>query len=264
MSDVQILVVDDDPKVRNLLRRCFEGEGFGVVEAADAPHAILMAETTKPDLITLDIRLGESDGFEVARKVRAFSNVPIIMVTGRDDVIDRVVGLELGADDYITKPFHLRELIARVKSVLRRATIQKNGTTAPYPAPTDRDGLTAASAETFHFDGLAAIPDRFELIDRQGQSCALTSGDFKLLNAFLLRPKRILSRDQLMDLIGGPDWTPLDRTIDNQVARLRKKIEHDPANPKLITTIRGVGYAFTSDVKRSGQPMTADIAAPTA
>jgi DNA-binding response OmpR family regulator len=254
MAGAQILVVDDDPKVRNLLRRCFEGEGFRVIEADDAPRAIELAQSAAPDLITLDIRLGKGDGFAVARAVRTFSDVAIIMVTGKDDVIDRIVGLELGADDYITKPFHLRELVARVRSVLRRSASQRDDQSTRHPVPTGNDQPTDPGGDIFSFDGLAAIQDRFELIDRGGQPCALTSGDFKLLNIFLLRPKRILSRAQLMDLIGGADWAPLDRTIDNQIARLRKKIEKDPANPKLITTVRGVGYAFSCDVERSGQP----------
>ncbi len=256
MADEHILVVDDDPKVRNLLSRCLTGEGFTVLEAEDEPQALELANCTRLDLITLDINLGRGDGFEVARKVRTFSDVPIIMITGKDDVIDRVVGLELGADDYITKPFHLRELIARVKSVLRRARIRQTDPLDQHTGPSGKGQHVAPDSETFRFDGLTAIPDQFELLDRDGKPCDLTSGDFKLLGEFLLRPKRILSREQLMDLIGGPDWTPQDRAIDNQVARLRKKIERDPANPKLITTVRGVGYTLSCEVERSGQAGT--------
>ncbi len=253
MTDTHILVVDDDPKVRNLLKRCLTGEGFTVTEAEDEPQALELVKCTRLDLITLDINLGLDDGFEVARKVRAFSDVPIIMITGKDDVIDRIVGLELGADDYITKPFHLREMIARVKSVLRRAKIRQADPSVPHTEPSGTDQHSVPNSESFHFDGLTAIPNRFELLDRDGKPCDLTSSDFKLLGEFLLRPKRILSREQLMDLIGGVDWTPLDRTIDNRVARLRKKIERDPANPTLITTVRGVGYSFTCEVERSCQ-----------
>lgn len=251
MTDTHILVVDDDPKVRNLLSRCLTGEGFTVLEAETAPQALDLATRTPLDLITLDINLGHGDGFEVARRVRAFSDVPIVMITGKDDVIDRVVGLELGADDYITKPFHLRELVARVKSVLRRARLRQAG--PPQALPSCTEHHPGPDSVVFRFDGLTAIPDRFELLDRDGRPCVLTSGDFKLLNVFLSRPRRVLSREQLMDLIGGPDWTPLDRTIDNQVARLRKKIERDPVRPGLITTVRGVGYSFTSEVERSRQ-----------
>lgn len=253
MASTHVLVVDDDPKVRTLLSRCLTGEGFTVLEAEDEPQTLDRARNTRLDLITLDINLGRDDGFEVARKVRAFSDVPIIMVTGKDDVIDRVVGLELGADDYITKPFHLRELIARVKSVLRRDRIRRTDPMAHQTDPSGTDQHVVPDSDIFLFDDLTAIPDRFELLDREGEPCDLTSGDFKLLNVFLSRPRRVLSREQLMDLIGGQDWTPLDRTIDNQVARLRKKIERDPARPKLITTVRGVGYSFTCEVVRSSQ-----------
>ncbi|HEY9040132.1 MAG TPA: response regulator transcription factor [Roseovarius sp.] len=256
MADEHILIVDDDPKVRNLLSRCLTGEGFTVLEAEDEPQALDLAKCAQIDLITLDINLGRGDGFEVARKVRGFSDVPIIMITGKDDVIDRVVGLELGADDYITKPFHLRELVARVKSVLRRARIRDADPSVQPAASSGEDQNIAPDSETFRFDGLTAIPDRFELLDRNGKPCDLTSADFKLLSEFLLRPKRVLSREQLMDLIGGPDWTPQDRAIDNQVARLRKKIERDPAHPKLITTVRGVGYTLSCEVERSGQVRT--------
>ena len=254
MSDAHILVVDDDLKVRNLLRRCLQGEGFTVIEADNESEVLDLAESGEFDLITLDINLGQGDGFEIARKVRQFSSIPIIMVTGKDDVIDRVVGLELGADDYITKPFHLRELIARVKSVLRRAKSPPTDLLAHRRVSPSNAQQNKPESVTFRFDDLAAVPDRFELFDRNGQLCELTSGDFKLLRELLLRPKRILSREQLMDMIGGLNWTPLDRTIDNQVARLRKKIERDPANPKLIKTVRGVGYSFACEVERSGQP----------
>ncbi|MEB8386551.1 response regulator transcription factor [Rhodobacteraceae bacterium KMM 6894] len=248
MTQTQILIVEDDPKVRNVLSRCLKGEGFAVVEAEDEPQALALAKCTSFDLMTLDINLGEDDGFSLARKIRQFSQVPIIMVTGKDDVIDRVVGLELGADDYITKPFHLRELIARVKSVLRRT--KPSNPDIDTKRVSDADHATKPVDGAFHFDGMTAFPDRFELFDRDGQPCELTSGEFKLLNVFIQRPKRILSREQLMDLIGGPDWTPLDRTIDNQIARLRKKVERDASNPKLITTVRGVGYSFTCDIAR--------------
>lgn len=198
--------------------------------------------SVQPHLISLDLQLGKDDGFDIARHIRSFSQVPIIMVTGKDDVIDRVVGLELGADDYITKPFHVREVLARVKSVLRR-----HHAAAPE-MPVTQQGTPPMPV--LCFDGLAARLDQFELIGRDGQSVDLTSGDFKLLRVFLERPKRTLSRETLMDLIGGTEWSPLDRTIDNQVARLRKKIELDPAQPRLIKTVRGIGYMFSGDITR--------------
>ncbi len=237
MKSAVILVVDDDPKIRNVLRRCFEGEGAIVREAGDKAGTLAAIAQHPIDLITLDLDLGEDDGFDVARAIRKISAVPIIMVTGKDDVIDRVVGLEIGADDYVSKPFHLREVVARIKSVLRRTR-----DTAPKPS-------LAAGSPAWHFDDMTAVIDEMTLFDRNGDLIDLTSGEFKLLSIFLARPKRVLSREQLMDLVGGHCYAPLDRTIDNQIARLRKKIERNPAAPRLISTIRGVGYSFTCDVQ---------------
>ncbi len=242
-TDSAILVVDDDPKIRTLLRNVLESEGFAVREAGDAATALDALHANGVDLVTLDLQLGGDDGFDVARSVRKFSQVPIIMVTGKDDVIDRVVGLEIGADDYITKPFHVREVLARVRSVLRRT--KQNAVDAANLTSQD----DCPDSPAYRFDGLIAVPDQMELKDRAGQFLELTSGDFKLLNVFIQKAKRVLSRDQLMTLTGGVEWSPLDRTIDNQVARLRKKIERDPADPRLIKTVRGVGYTFACDVE---------------
>jgi DNA-binding response OmpR family regulator len=243
MADNSILVVDDDPKIRTLLRNVLEGEGFAVREAETAAQVMAQIADSAPVLVTLDIHLGAENGIEIAREIRRTSHVPIIMDTGKDDVIDRVVGLEVGADDYITKPFHVREVIARVRSVLRRSDVAGQGA---------QDTATVQGTEAsvaYRFDGLTAIPDQLELLDRDDAPSGLTSGDFKLLTVFLTRPKRVLSRDQLMDLTGGTEWNPLDRAIDNQIARLRKKIERDPSDPKLIKTVRGVGYTFAQDVE---------------
>jgi DNA-binding response OmpR family regulator len=237
-----ILVVDDDPKMRALLRRCLEGEGFAIREASSADEVIAALSTLAIALIALDLNLGAESGLAIARQVRQVSKVPIIMITAKTDVIDRVVGLELGADDYITKPFHPRELVARVRAVLRRA----EPATDTLPNASDR----AATGNSVSFDGLKAYPDRHELYDRQGALVDLTSGDFLLLQVFLDHPKRILSRERIMDLLHGTQWAPFDRTIDNQVARLRRRIERDTARPLLIKTVRGVGYMFAADLER--------------
>lgn len=238
MDEKTILVVDDDSKIRTLLRNVLEAEGFVVREAGNAQDTLAAIEREAPHLITLDIHLASENGLEIAKDIRAQSNIPIIMVTARSDVIDRVVGLELGADDYITKPFHVREVVARVRSVLRRTD----------DTPAIAKGSDADSV-TLEFDGMTAKAGLMEVRDRDGELCDLTSGEFKLLMAFLSRPKRVLSRDQLMDLVGGHEWNPLDRTIDNQVARLRKKIETTPSEPHLIKTVRGVGYTLACDVR---------------
>jgi DNA-binding response OmpR family regulator len=237
MSEKRILVVDDDPKIRDLLRRCLEDAAFVVDEAEDGEGVWASIAAAMPDLVTLDLNLGSQDGLDIAREIRRSSDVPLIIITGKNDVIDRVVGLELGADDYITKPFHVRELVARVRTVLRRAEIRVG------IIPTIQNGSTD-KGHLLRLDGLTIDRDRMVLTDRNGMVCDLTTTDFKLLCAFVDNPKRVLSRDRLMDLINGPAWTPLDRAIDNQVARLRKKIERDPAHPLLIKTVRGIGYTL--------------------
>ncbi|NNE82127.1 MAG: response regulator transcription factor [Silicimonas sp.] len=247
MANQTLLIVEDDPKIRTLLVNVLEGEGYDVVQSDDGEEVLDLIAKQAIDLITLDIHLGSRNGLELAREIRSVSTVPIIMVTGQDDVIDRVVGLEVGADDYIAKPFHVREVIARVRSVLRRSGGREAENVNAVPG--DSPKQVAPESKAFHFDGLTAIPDRMELLDRLGEDCKLTSGDFKLLTVFLDRPKHVLSRDRLMDLTGGLEWSPLDRTIDNQVARLRKKIERDPSEPKIIKTVRGVGYTLACDVQ---------------
>lgn len=235
MAQNKVLVVDDDRKVRALLRRCLEADGFSVDEAENGEGVRRALSNDPPDLVTLDLNLGAEDGLDIVRDIRRSHDVAIMMVTGKDDVIDRVVGLELGADDYLTKPFHVREVLARVRAVLRRTA----GRTKDPPAD------PAAGGTVLYLDGLTVDLDRLMLTDRDGEDCELTTADFKLLSAFLHNAKRTLSRDRLMDLIDGADWVPLDRTIDNQVARLRKKIERDPAHPMLIKTVRGIGYMLT-------------------
>ncbi|NUH67124.1 response regulator [Sulfitobacter sp. S0837] len=234
MAAKNILIVDDDAKIRTLLRRCLEGDGYRVVEAHNAQSVRAAFAAEDFDLVTLDLNLGAEDGLDIARELHRDHDVPIFMVTGKDDVIDRVVGLELGADDYLTKPFHVREVLARVKSVLRRSGKRDRDEEAQ---PQDDPWLA--------LDGLKVKLDRMLLVDRDGHECDLTTADFKLLTAFLNHAKKPLSRDRLMDLIDGQDWAPLDRTIDNQVARLRKKVERDPTRPSLIKTVRGVGYVLT-------------------
>lgn len=246
MRDTSILLVDDDPDIRSQLRNGLEADGASVFEASDEDAAIALIAAEHIDLIMLDLGLGAYDGFDVVKRIRNVSTTPIIMVTGEGDIIDRVVGLELGADDCIAKPFHVREVVARVKSVLRRTKIIDGMAVCACDPPCSCGH--GPSGDAMYFDGLKACPDRFELIDRDGEPADLTSGDFKLLNIFLTHPKRVLSRDQLMDLTGGIEWTPLDRTIDNQVARLRKKIERNHSEPHLIKTVRGIGYSFACDV----------------
>lgn len=235
-----LLVVDDDPDIRALLRAAFEGEGMLVHEAANGRDCAAIIERTHIDLVTLDLSLGGEDGLKIARELRAQRNVPIVMITGKCETIDRVVGLELGADDYITKPFHMREVIARIRAVLRRY------------GPSDRPDIekTAKAGKEYEFEGWRLDSSRREATDPTGLLCDLTTAEFNLLKILLDHPGRVLSRDEIMDLLKGHDWNPIDRSIDALVARLRKKIEPSSERPTLIKTVRGVGYVFSGAVKK--------------
>ena len=236
----QILVVDDDPQVRRLLRRCLETEGYDVREASTGADVERLLNDTQFDLITLDLALGSDDGLMIARDIRAKSQVPIIMVTGKGDTIDRVVGLEIGADDYITKPFHVREVLARVRSILRR--------TLAAEKPKALTKTQSDETDTVRFGDWTFDMAKRELTSGDGVPCDLTTGEFELLKTLIKHANRVLSRDQIMDLLKGNSWNPTDRTIDNQIVRLRKKIEPCSERQTFIKTVRGVGYTFTADL----------------
>jgi two-component system, OmpR family, response regulator len=233
---VHILVVDDDQRIRHMLSRYFEQEGYRVSVAADgsAMRALL---TDVVDMILLDVVMPGEDGLTLAREVRAKSDVGIILLTGRDDVLDRIVGLEIGADDYIPKPFHLREVLARVKSVLRRR---------------GRPAIRSAGppGELICFEGWRLDVARRQLVSPHGEDVSLTTGEFDLLSALASHPGRVFGREALMDLTRGRSWESFDRSIDAQIARLRKKIEADPKKPTLVKSVRNVGYVFTGKVDR--------------
>ena len=243
-TPTHILVVDDDAEVRTLLRRCFELEGYGVAEAKDGTELRAQLAAQPINLITLDLKLGGEDGLTLAREIRSRRNVPIVMITGKDDPIDRVVGLELGADDYVTKPFHLREVLARVRAVLRRYDSSVQVMPASVPAP-------EADHAGYVFERFTLRPDRRELTNSGGHTVELTTAEFNMLQMFAERPSRVLSRDNIMDLLKGHEWSPFDRSIDSLIARLRKKIETDVAKPRLIKTVRGIGYVFAAEVRRT-------------
>lgn len=225
--------------MRRLLHRCLETEGYEVTEAANAAQVQAALKRAKFDLITLDVRLGDSNGFDVLRQIRSSTDATVVMISGKDDVIDKVLGLELGADDYITKPFHVREVQARVMAALRRRNTQDHA-------------VGPINGAVYRFEGWTLDTGKVELTDPHQAVCALTTAEFKLLCVLVQHPRRVLSRDQLMDLTGGQDWAPLDRTVDNQIARLRRKIEADSTDPRLIKTVRGIGYLFAPDVAVSG------------
>ena len=235
-----ILIVDDDSRIRQMLTRYFEQEGYRVSLAADGAAMWIQLSAKPVDIILLDVVMPGDDGVTLAREIRARSNIGIIMLTGRGEVLDRVVGLEVGADDYIAKPFHLREVLARVKSVLRRQKLVSE-IPSTYQEPAN---------QTVRFDGWLLDTARRQLVSAKGEDVLLTTGEFDLLVALLKHPGRVLGREALMDLTRGRSWEVFDRTIDAQIARLRKKIEADPKKPALVKSVRGVGYVFTGKVLR--------------
>ena len=235
---LHILVVDDDPRIRQMLTRYFEQEGYRVSAAANGA-AMRAHLSAKPiDVILLDVVMPGQDGFTIAREIRAKSDVGIIMLTGRDEVLDRVVGLEIGADDYIAKPFHLREVLARVKSVVRRRR----------PAPNPAERSEKSGEDVIRFDGWILDTARRRLVSPSGKDVVLTSGEFDLLAALAKHPGHVFSRETLMEHTRGHGMKAFDRTIDAQIARLRKKIERDPKSPTIVKSVRAVGYVFAARV----------------
>ena len=233
----RILVVDDDPEIRHLLARFLDKHGLTTRTAADGRQALKTLDQGGIDLVVLDLMLPGEDGFEVCRRLRRVSAVPVIMLTARVEDTERIVGLELGADDYVTKPFNPRELLARIRAVLRRG---------PGPGGTDPDRHAH-----YRFAGWCLDTARRELVDPDGTLVALTAGEFDLLLAFASHPRRVLDRERLLGLTKGRQAQPFDRSVDIQLSRLRRKIEADSKRPELIKTVRGGGYMFTPEVART-------------
>jgi len=237
LSSPHLLVVEDDEQIVDIIRRYFSSQGFEVSAARDGASMRAVLEQKSVDAVLLDLGLPGEDGFVLTRYLRERWKGALIIVTGRGEAIDRVVGLELGADDYVTKPFDLRELLARVRSVLRRTAETAKGN---------------AHAEIVRFAGFSLDLAARELRDPQGRNIPLTTGEFDLLSTFTAHPNRVLSRDDLMSRIHGRDAGPYDRAIDVQIGRLRRKVEADPSDPVLIKSVRGAGYLFAARIERTG------------
>jgi two-component system OmpR family response regulator len=244
MSDpLHVLVVDDELRIRTMLRRYFVEEGFKVSDAGDGADMRAVLEREAIDLVLLDLMMPGEDGLSLTRYIRQRSEIPIIILTGKGDLIDRVAGLETGADDYITKPFELREILARIRTVMRRAG-QRTA-----PATTVSGSASGENAsEVLVFEGWRLDLLRRELRRLNGELVPLTAGEFELLCVFVRHPNRVLNRDQVIDLVKGREWAAYERGVDTQVMRLRKKVETDPSNPSLIKTVRGAGYVFAAAV----------------
>ncbi|HVT52806.1 MAG TPA: response regulator [Dongiaceae bacterium] len=245
-----ILIVDDDREIRDLLSRFLQKHGFRASAAADGRDMRRILADARIDLIVLDVMMPGESGLQLCAQLRAqgipgpsgtsATRTPIIMLTAAGEDTDRIVGLEMGADDYLPKPFNPRELLARIRAVLRRSE------------DAGRPLTEADRAAVLHFDGWQLDLGARRVINPEGRDIDLSAGEFDLLAVLAQRPRRVLSRDQLLDLCKGRAAQPFDRSIDVQVGRLRKKIEPDPTEPRIITTVRGGGYMFAPEVTRSG------------
>ena len=235
----RILVVDDDPRICKLLVRFLTSEGYKVKTSADGRQMRCALASDSFDLVIMDLKLpGGENGLTLAQHLRASSDIPIIMLTGKSDFVDKVVGLELGADDYVTKPFERRELLARIRSVLRRSKTQ----------PIAMDVVPHDQA-TILFSGWTLDLMRHELTTSEGEMVNLTSYEYVLLSFMAQRPGSTISRDQILDVVASREWHPNDRSVDVLVGNLRRKLNDNPRNPRVIKTVRGAGYMFAVPMK---------------
>ncbi len=238
MGDMpHLLLVDDERSIREPLAAYLTKQGFRVTQAGDAESARTRLTAYAIDLVILDIMMPGEDGLSLCRHIAATSDVPVILLTARTEETDRIVGLEMGADDYVVKPFSPRELATRVKVILRRATAGGARQHAP-------------EANAYAFAGWVLKSGERALVDREGVSVPLSTGEYNLLVALVTRPRQVLTRDQLLDLTQGREAAAFDRAVDNQVSRLRRKIEADAKSPELIKTVWGGGYTLAAEVTR--------------
>ena len=232
-----IAVVEDDPEIRDLVCALFRREGFDCSPCARAEALDTLLEQRRPDLIILDVMMPGEDVLSVCRRLSAMGGPPIILVTAKGDDVDRIIGLEIGADDYLAKPFNPRELLARARAILRRAQA-----TASLPP---------AQPGAVRFEGWTFDPAARALTDPEGGAVELSAGEFDLLNVFVEHPQRVLTRDFLMDWTKGRETTPFDRAVDVALSRLRRKLRDDPQTPRLIRTVRNGGYLFAARIERT-------------
>ncbi|WEK45292.1 MAG: response regulator [Candidatus Andeanibacterium colombiense] len=234
-APVRILLVDDEPSLREPLGDYLTRQGFSVTPAANAAEARSLLLRLKPDLVLLDIMMPGEDGLSLCRHLSEAKDLPVILLTAKGEAMDRIVGLEIGADDYVVKPFEPRELVARIKSVLRRA---------------NRGGQPPQEDAHYEFEGWRLDPVKRRLTDPEGAAVPISSAEFRLLVSFLDHPRQVMDRDRLLDMVQGREAHLFDRAVDNQVSRLRRKIEGATREPRLIQTVRGGGYLLAADVRR--------------
>jgi len=234
-TEIRLLLVDDEAALREPLAEYLSRQGFSVTQAASAAEARSLIRDNTPDIVLLDIMMPGEDGLSLCRHLVEARAIPTIFLTAKGEATDRIVGLEIGADDYVVKPFEPRELVARIRSVLRRST---------------RGAPPVGESEIYEFEGWRLDPLKRRLIDPEGAVIAISSVEFRLLAAFLDHPRQVLDRDRLLDMVQGREAHLFDRAVDNQVSRLRRKIESDSRNPQLIQTVWGGGYMLAADVRR--------------
>lgn len=234
-----LLIVDDDAETRELLARYLKDHGFDVVTAANGKEMEICLEHHTVALIVLDLMMPGEDGLHICRRLRSSSNIPIIILTAKGEAVERIIGLEMGADDYLSKPFSPRELVARIRAVLWRVNTGN---------PAEDQSLNDA---TYRFSGWTLKMDERTLLDPAGKPVELSSGELSLLQIFIQNPRRVLNRDQILDQTRGREFTPFDRSVDVQVSRLRKKLKDRDESADLIKTVHGAGYVFSSLVSRS-------------
>ncbi len=234
-TPTRVLLVDDEPALREPLADYLVRQGFAVTQAGTAAEARSRLAEGLPDIALLDIMMPGEDGLSLCRHLVEARHLPVIFITARGEATDRIVGLEIGADDYVVKPFDPRELVARIRSVLRRASRQ--------PAESN-------DAVVYHFEGWSLDPLKRRLTDPEGAGVAISSAEFRLLMAFLDHPRQVLDRDRLLDMVQGREAHLFDRAIDNQISRLRRKIETDSRNPQLVQTVWGGGYMLAAEVRK--------------
>lgn len=240
MPKHKILVIDDDEALSFVVKTYLENDGYSIYPAHTGAEALDIQKNEKCDAILLDLGLPDLDGFSMIPRLKGISQCPIIVVSGKEDTTDKVVGLELGADDYITKPFEMRELSARVKAALRR--------NAPVEVKVEK--AEEQGSDRIHFEDWILDRSQYQVFDMNGTAMDLTSGEFRLLEALIMAPNRVLNREQLFDLTREATFDGYDRAVDIQIGRIRKKFDDNPSNPRIIKTIRGIGYMFCGQLKK--------------
>lgn len=241
MPKATVLSVDDDQGLQTVVTHYLSGEGYEMLSANSGKQMLEVLQTNTPNIILLDLVLPDTDGISILAQIRAMQKIPVIVVSGKSDTTEKIVCLEMGADDYMTKPFEMRELSARIKAVLRRAE----------DVPASHQPVAEEQDNQIHFADWVLDRAQFQLFDKKGVSGDLTTGEYKLLEALASAPNKVLSRERLFELTRESDYDSFDRAVDIQIGRLRKKLNDDPKEPQFIKTVRGVGYMFCGEIKNS-------------